>query len=327
MAEAAKRVAATTTLTLGDVRIPIGLFSTSAKSASPVKFDTAGPNGGRLHYEQRGRPAVEDGGAPGEEAKRDALADDPGPERPIEDRAEAPAQRAGLLEPTQEGIYAQVLVEDGSGEVVPSDAVRRGVRLEDGSFVDLSARIEAIEEQTRLEAMDVIAFVDVAHVPREYVTGSYYVGVDAEEDARALALLYRAMRATRRGAVVKWTKRSRQAFGVIVPHGRSGTLIALELMWAEDIRQPPKRALRVRETHETLPPQAVEAAIELVQAMSAPPSVLDEQRDDALALREELLARALAGEIESDSAPEPPQPMVGVAEAFANAAAALADAS
>jgi non-homologous end joining protein Ku len=105
---------------------------------------------------------------------------------------------------------------------------------------------------------------------------------------------------------VKWTKRSRQALGVLKAHGRTGTLMLTQLAWAEDFRSPPAPALAIQQS--TVSTDEIEAARALISAMGDTTAAIDELRDDAIAMREELLKRALAGEMDT-------APVIGEAKA------------
>jgi DNA end-binding protein Ku len=170
------------------------------------------------------------------------------------------------------------------------------VRLDNGSFVDLTEQIEAIEARTKLDEMRVIRFMDAGQIQRERVVASYYIGAADNAAPRPLRMLYEAMRAKRRVAIVKLTKRSRQTLGVITAHGRTKTLVLNEMIWMEDFREPPPKALAIREAVVT--EREVRACCKLIEAMSDTREALDELRDDAIALREELRARAEAGEMD-----------------------------
>lgn len=346
MAEASKRAASTTTLVIGKVEIPVGLFTTVAKPGKLQQFTTAGPNGGVLKAETRARavPVTEqEEDLPDQPVHADPITGDTWPKRdpdapvlyaPTEgDRGHAVHDRMGEIvtemktdadrdEPIDpairqaevyadaieesfgtrpeiktlgpDGEYGRVLVEEGSGVEVPPEQVRRGVRLEDGRFVDCTGRLAQIEQETLLEQMTVVAFVDISQVPRATVSGAYYIGVGDEKADRALRLLYEALRNRRRAAVVKLTKRSRQSLGVIGWLGEC--LMLYELVWAEDFREAPVRAKRIQ--HAAVSAEQVAQMGRLVDAMSAPVSVLSELRDDAIALRQDLHDRAAAGEFE-----------------------------
>lgn len=316
MAEAASRSSANTRLFVGTLAADIGLFGTVVAPAKTAKFDTAGPNGGVLKYEQRGvatpvgaevdQPEVPVGKADafGESAREPApSAPDPATDDAFESLAD---ELRGALDHHErdaggglvDGEFRQVLVEQGSGQVVKSEDVRRGVRCEDGSFADCTAQLDAIDERTKLDRIDVIACIDATSVTRERVTGAYYVGAQDAKSKPVLRLLYEALRQRREAAVVKYTTRSRQQLGVVVAHGKSKTLMLLSLAFVDDFRDAPAKALAI--ANAAVREDQVVVMGELLGALHSTPAVFDTLRDDAVTLREELRRRAEAGEMSAE---------------------------
>lgn len=275
-----------TTLTFGLVSCPVALYKTTGTEKDP-KWDTAGPNGGVLR--QREAPvtptAVVESGSP------------------LDEGADAAFARA-VSEPPP-AVIGHELVEDGSGEIVAPEQVRRGIRRGDGSFVDLTDGLEAIKERTKLEDMRVVDFIRVEEVRRERIVGAYYLAPDGPGAPKVVRLLHEAMRDCKRVGVVRWTKNSRQSVGVLVPHAATKSLMVVELVWAEDVREPVEKVSAPSLVEVT--PEEVQVATELVEAMSnTRAQSLDVLTDDARALRRELIARAEAGEMfEVPQRPEP----------------------
>lgn len=329
MAKASTRSSANTDLFIGTLRAHVGLFGTKVDPAKLAKFDSAGPNGGRLKYEQRaiaspvGEDVEQQDDAP---VRSDPLADvEAGPTPPITPDFDAPPIPTDCGRPASsalvDGEFRQVLVEDGSGEVVEADAVRRGVfaPAPDGSerFVDLTDQVEAITSRTKLDRIEVVATIDSTQVRRERVVGAYYLGAqevpkDATDPetyvpaAAAMRMLFEALRRRREVAVVKYTTRSRQQLGVIMPHAKTGTLVLLSLVFHEDFRVPPPRALAIAKAQ--VSEGAVSMMEEFCEAIHDTVDALDELRDDAVALREELMARAEAGEMDVQVVEALPEP-------------------
>lgn len=259
--------ATNTVLAFGLVNAPVKLYKTTGKDSDLPDFEAAGPNGGALRMEVVGREA------PSEAApKGDPLAVE-------EERPE-----------TVPAIPSSQLIEDGTGEIVERDQIRKGLRI-DEDFVDLTDELKAIEDRTKLDEMRIVSFIRVEKVPREMIQGSYWIAPGLA-GTRALRLLYLAMKLQRRVAVVKWTKRTRQSLGVIAPH-RSGALMVLEVAWAETFISPPVAATSIQEA-DVSPPE-VGAAIDLVDALADSRDSLLEQEDDALRLRRELIAEVQKG--------------------------------
>lgn len=300
MAEAAKKSSANTDLYIGTLKAAVGLFGTNAKPSGTPDFTTAGPNGGRLKYELRGAPAPAPA-EPVETVPAEAGVSDPlATSEPVSlDIAERSTVTMELDEPSSagalvDGEFRQVLVEEGSGEVVEADDVRKGVRLEDGRFIDCTDQLAAIEKRTKLDRIEVVKCIDSTRIRRQRVIGARYVGGQDPESIAKLALLWRSLHERREVAVVKYTLRKRQYLGVIEASAQAGALVLLDLVWSEDWRAAPAKA---KLADVQVPVQQVAAMGALLGALHGTPDVLDELRDDAIALREELLARALAGEM------------------------------
>lgn len=227
----------------------------------------------------------------------------------------------------QERTYRQALdIPDPFAGLEP-ERIEHGVTLDDGTFVDLSEQLAQIDERTRIEGMEVLATISSASVPRVRVRDSHWIGLapGAEGGAKVLALLWRALREANMLAVVRWTKRTNQALGVILPVGslneNTAALGLLEIEWSANMRQPAPRA--------TMPIRAsvsvreAAAALALVEALHASPGVLDTLVDERLTKRAELLTAAREGRLDSFEAPaERPvvEPVEDVADALTAAA-------
>lgn len=268
------RASSKTVLELGLVKAPIVLIKTT-EEPKDASWETAGPSGGALR-------------------KREVAAEAPPAETPRLD----PLAMTGLFEaspaPSVPGKVSSELVEDGTGQVVSKDEIRRGIRAEDGTFIDLTERLNQITEMTMLEAMRIVAFIRVEQVPRDRIVGSYWVAPEDAAGGKVLRLLYEAMKNAHRVAVVRWTKRTRQSLGVIVAH-RSGAVMVLEVEWASFFRAPDARILAPLQAE--VSQAEVDAATGLILAMADSRIALDELEDEAIVLRRELLAAAREGRV------------------------------
>lgn len=298
MAKASSKSSANTELYIGTLMAAVGLFGTQAKPEKTAEFDTAGPNGGVLRYEQRAVEKPVEDQAPADLAGVPVVGDPLGGDGDaMAAVAESGAAYSSPPVPatgTVEGGFRQVLVEEGTGvEVAPED-VRKGVRIE-GGFVDCTEQLDAIVARTKLDRIEVVRCIDSTQIRRERVVGAYYIGATDEKSPVVLRLLYEALRARREVAVVKYTTRSRQQLGVIAPHVKTGTLVLLSLVFSDDWREPPAKALTIARAE--VRSVQVEAMAELLRLMHGTVEDVDALRDDAVALREELKMRALAGEM------------------------------
>lgn len=274
-----------TTIALGAVRVPVSLTKTTMAVREP-EFVAAGPSGGPLVLrEPEGGSRVDPFASPRSVAKTS-------PPPP------------------------QVLVEEGTGESVEPEQVRTGVRLDDGRFVDCTDRLAAIAEDTILDEIEVLGFVPLDQVPRERITGAYWLAPGDASATKFVRLVGDGMREVRRAAVVRWTKRTRQSVGLMVRH-RSGALMVWELEFASRVREPHAAALA---------PQMIEvsdrelaAARRLISAMSGPISLVDDVEDEAVRLRRELFEEALSGSV-GPVAVADPEPVPDVISEFERAA-------
>jgi len=196
----------------------------------------------------------------------------------------------------------------------------RGVRKPSGDFVDVTDALERIEEDSRLEAVEVLTFIDLRHAPPERVTGSYYLAARSVTGLRLAAVLRRALRQTGRAAVVRFTKRKGQRLGILKPH-RSGALLLCEVAWEAECRAPNDECLAHEQAR--CSESEVEAAAELIHAMAGRRADLDGFEDRRWRAEQELYARAQAGELD-DYVLEPeelPEELADLQELLAAAAA------
>lgn len=301
MSNKGQRAAAKTVLAWGSVYAPVALYKTTGKQEDLPEWDSAGPSGGVLRVRERAAAVP----------LREPEGDNPFALE-VASLTEEPAA------PEPEGQFRRVLVEEGTDREVVPEEVRRGLRRPDGRFVDLTDALRVIDERTRLEVMRVHCFIRVEQVQRERVLGSYYLAPSGGPEARALRLLYDAMRETRRVAVVKWTKSSRQALGVIAPHPATGTLVVLQMAWADQLREAPAAARAIQDVEVTERERI--AAVALIGALEDTREALDELEDDAVVFRRELLSAAASGADWAPPADPEADPEADLAAALINEA-------
>lgn len=255
-------------LRLGALEAPVALYKATGKPAAAPEFEKAGPSGGAL-----AREAVV--GA----SKADAFL--------------AESSRNTVAAPA-----ARPFVEAGTGEKVDAADARIGVRKPDGTFVDLTVPLEELDKDVELDRIEVIGFQARNSVPRERISGAYYLGVEtgtAAESADALRLIRDALRRTERVALVRWTKRKGQALGVLSAHS-SGSLLINELVWSDEARAPNAECLVIDHVD---PPTEEQLALaeDLIKEMSVKPSEAI-YANPRLKAQQELAARAAAGELD-----------------------------
>lgn len=291
-----KKASTRTTLSLGLVEADVKLYKTTGKGEKDPTFTTAGPNGYPLRAEQRAREAeVEETEAadPLGFADDDGTAVPPAPLAVEEDPgSEVPAADSSTVVASAPGTFKTVMVEEETGVEVEPEDVRRGVRLDDGTFVDLTGRLAAIDEETKLDRIQVLDFIRRERVPRERVVGSYYLAADSKSSPRVLRVLFEGMKRAERVAIVRWTKMKGQSIGLLVPHG-SGALVVLECVFADAARKP--NAACLAHMRAAVTEKQVDRAVELIESMNAAPSALDGYFDRRAQLQRELAEKAEKG--------------------------------
>lgn len=290
MTDIADRASSRTLLAWGFAEAPVALMKTSTDKADRLpEWETAGPSGRPLER------ALVKGGKRCE------------PEAPVEipvTVAESdPLSAAPAVDPAPRETAEMGVCEVGSDESVTPDEFRRGLRADDGTFIDVTDQLEKIAVETKLEVMEVIAFIRREQIHRDRIVGSYYLASDGPGVPKVLALLRHAMAVTARVAVVKWTKRTRQALGVIIP-GTHGSLEVIELEWSLNMLRPGPRCLAHVEVG--LSQGEKNAATELARAMAESSAVLDDQEDDRVRLEHALELRARTDRLEGFALPEKP---------------------
>jgi non-homologous end joining protein Ku len=339
MSDTVSRKSGSTTLTIGSVQTPVAIYKIIGDTAKARKWELANAEGepwqppvagtatGSLPQTGSGglgegplgeAPAPPEPAAEIEPEEKDDSRPDPVWKKDdtvyLADGRAAVVMSATYFNPEDHpGDYWQyALSEDGTaakaieGNPWPetqlfarSPMPRKGIRKDDGTFVDLTDAIAEITERSTLEEMRVVSFIDTRHVPRERIISAYYLAGDANGEGvpptRLLATLMRAMRAKQRVAVVRFSKRVGQTLGVLTAR-RDGSMLLLELAYAAQERKPNPTCLAANQVE---PREGdVAGAIELIEAMAGKRESLDSIRDPRLTMEEELVARAEAGELD-----------------------------
>jgi len=118
-------------------------------------------------------------------------------------------------------------------EVVSRDETVKGYEFAKDKYVILSAEeLKAIEEKST-STIDVIEFVPLAKVDREYLEKVYYLGPDKGGD-RAYRLLAAALKETGKAALGQYAARGQQHLVLLRP--LNGVLVMEQLHYADEIR-------------------------------------------------------------------------------------------
>ena len=118
-------------------------------------------------------------------------------------------------------------------EIVTRDDTVKGYEFTKGQYVVLSAEeLKAIEEKAT-GMIDVLEFVPLAKVDREYLDKVYYLGPDKGGD-RAYRLLAAALAETGRAALGQYAARGQQHLVLLRPV--NGVLVMEQLHYADEVR-------------------------------------------------------------------------------------------
>ncbi|HSJ65344.1 MAG TPA: Ku protein [Gemmatimonadaceae bacterium] len=132
-------------------------------------------------------------------------------------------------------LKQQYICPKDDNEVVTRDDTVKGYEFAKDQYVILSAEeLKALEEKAT-GMIDVVEFVPLAKIDREYVDKVYYLGPDKGGD-RAYRLLAAALADTGYAALGQYAARGRQHLVVLRP--RDGVLVMEQLHYADEIRSP-----------------------------------------------------------------------------------------
>lgn len=189
----------------------------------------------------------------------------------------------------------QVYIDTATGETIAHADILKGIRTGD-EFTAIDAdSLKAIDEQTRIDEMAVAGQMPVADIPFDRITGMHFLQSPTKGGShKAYRLVYEALLADERAIVTKWTARSRQQLAVIYASERHGCLVLNTLTFAANLREPDGAILAPQQAE--VSDEQVDMARVLLDAMPAGHEALEAETDEALALKRELVDRALAGE-------------------------------
>lgn len=119
------------------------------------------------------------------------------------------------------------------GEVVPRDETVKGYEFAKDQYVILSPdELKALEEKAT-GMIDVLEFVPLTKVDREYLEKVYYLGPDKGGD-RAYRLLVAALQETGRAGLGQYAARGQQYLVLLRP--LNGVLVMEQLHYADEVR-------------------------------------------------------------------------------------------
>jgi DNA end-binding protein Ku len=130
-------------------------------------------------------------------------------------------------------LKQQYICPKDNNEVVSRDDTVKGYEFAKDQYVVLTAEeLKALEEKAT-GMIDVLEFVPLAKVDREYLEKVYYLGPDKGGD-RAYRLLAAALKDTGRAALGQYAARGQQHLVLLRP--LNGVLVMEQLHYADEVR-------------------------------------------------------------------------------------------
>src|ERR1043165_4462650 len=132
-------------------------------------------------------------------------------------------------------LKQQYICPKDNNEVVTRDDTVKGYEFSKDQYVVLSVEeLKALEEKAT-GMIEVIEFVPLARVDREYLEKVYYLGPDKGGD-RAYRLLAKALEETGKAALGQYAARGQQYLVLLRP--LNGVLVMEQLHYADELRSP-----------------------------------------------------------------------------------------
>jgi len=130
-------------------------------------------------------------------------------------------------------LKQQYICPTDNNEVVTRDDTVKGYEFAKGQYVVLTPEeLKALEEKAT-STIDIIEFVPLSSVNREYVSKCYYLGPDKGGD-RAYRLLAAALRESGKAALGQYAARGQQHLVLLRPH--DNCLVMEQLHYADELR-------------------------------------------------------------------------------------------
>src|SRR6476620_9007869 len=132
-------------------------------------------------------------------------------------------------------LKQQYICPKDNNEVVSRDDTVKGYEFAKDQYVILSPEeLKALEEKAT-GMIDIVEFVPLAKVDREYLEKVYYLGPDKGGE-RAYRLLAAALQETGRAALGQYAARGQQHLVLLRP--LNGVLVMEQLHYADEVRSP-----------------------------------------------------------------------------------------
>lgn len=197
--------------------------------------------------------------------------------------------------PEAETIHVEPVRRDKKGKIVQAQydgEPRRGVWQGDSFHEIAPEQLQAIEDATQMEAIEIQDFVRVKDVPWERVTGAYFLAAPEGFPAWPLAVIAKALRKRRAAGVTRIVLRSGGRQRLAVVHAVNGGLMVNTLHYAAEFRST-EHEITLDDTG--VVPGMVGVAEEMIESRIVEVEKLDEFSDEIAARKAALIADAVAG--------------------------------
>ena len=207
-------------------------------------------------------------------------------------------------------LKQQYICPKDDNEVVGRDETVKGCEFAKDQYVVFTTEeLKALEEKAT-GMIEVVEFVPLAKVDREYLDKVYYLGPDKGGD-RAYRLLCQALRETGRAALGQYSARGRQYLILLRP--LDGVLVMEQLHYADEVR--PTTEVTIPEGE--VKPQELALAKQLIEQTAndefEPSKYKDTVRERVL----ETIQRKIEGQdITADAQPEAGGKIIDLMEAL-----------
>ena len=184
---------------------------------------------------------------------------------------------------------------DADDTLIPADELQRGIFDGDDFKPVPKDAIDAINAATKIEEMAVSGQMPIADVPFDRVTGSYFLQSPTKGGShKAYRLIYEALLADDLAITTKWTARSRQQLAVIYADADKGCMVMNTLTFADEQRAADAAILAPQSAE--VADEQVGLARQLLSTMPEGAEALATDTDVAIAMKRDLIDKALAGE-------------------------------
>jgi DNA end-binding protein Ku len=176
----------------------------------------------------------------------------------------------------------QHMVNPQTDEPVDPSLIRRGYRLDAGTYVILSEEDLAALEPEASRDIEILRFVDPARIDHQWYERPYFLGPDA--DQKLYFGLARALADADKVGVARWVMRKQNHVGALRTHGDFLTLITLrhanEVIAVSELPRPASRQVGERER------QMAEQLVTMYEDVFDPAAYKDEYRERVIGLVE-----------------------------------------